>query len=117
MGLALIAAGRLSSGFRVDSVPSVVEYSVVGITKTLRVISVKLPEQDLRCIPEANRSEFIRQAVAEKLARQASPKWEPKTPAGKLRRQLREKFIRHGGILLDADGIAEEIRQRRGGLA
>jgi len=30
--------------------------------------------------------------------------------------RLRNEFLAKGGELLDADGIAEELRQRRGGV-
>ena len=86
------------------------------MTHHLKVISVKLPLSDARRIP-GNRSEFVRQAVAEKLARQPSPAWQPKTATGRKLLRLRNRFLEQGGELLDADGIAEELRRRRGGLA
>ena len=86
------------------------------MTRDLKLLSVKLPLSDVRRIP-GNRSEFVRQAVAEKLARQSGPGWKPKTPTGRKLLKLRNQFLAQGGELLDADGIAEELRQRRGGLA
>jgi hypothetical protein len=80
------------------------------------VLSVKLLLSDIRRIP-GNRSEFVRQAVAEKLARESSPAWRPKTATGRKLLKLRNQFLAQGGELLDADGIADELRQRRGGLA
>lgn len=80
----------------------------------LKVVTVKLPESDLARIPGANRSEFIREAVAEKLATLEKPSWKPKTPMGRKLLALSNRF---SGERLDARGIAEEIRQRRGGLA
>jgi len=64
-----------------------------------------------------NRSEFVRHAVAEKLARESTPAWRPKTATGRKLLKLRNQFLARGGELLDADGIADELRQRRGGLA
>ena len=87
------------------------------MTRTLQAVTVKIPLTDLRRIPEANRSEFIRSAVSEKLARQPTCEWKPKTATGKKLLALREKFIRSGGELLDSDGIANELKQRRGRLA
>ncbi len=78
---------------------------------------MKTPLSDLRRIPEPNRSEFIRSAVSEKLARQPVLGWKPKTAIGRKFLALREKFIRSGGELLDSEGIADELKQRRGGLA
>ena len=89
----------------------------MGMTSTLQAVTVKIPLSDLRRIPEANRSGFIRAAVSEKLARQPASAWKPKTATGKKLLALREKFIRSGGELLDSEGIADELKQRRGGLA
>jgi hypothetical protein len=84
------------------------------MTHDLKVLSVKLPLSDVRRIP-GNRSEFVRQAVAEKLARESKPAWQPKTTTGRKLLQLRNQFLAQGGELLDTDGIADELRQRRGG--
>ena len=86
-----------------------------GMTKGLQVVSVKLPLADLRRIP-SNRSEFVRQAVAEKLSRESYPEWKPKTATGRKLLKLRKRFLAEGGELLDAEGISAELRQRRGGL-
>ena len=89
----------------------------MSMTAALKLVSVKLPVDDLRRIPEQNRSEFIRSAVAEKLNRLQSRPLEPKTPEVRRMLTLRRKFVKGGGRLLDAEGIADEIRRRRGGLA
>jgi hypothetical protein len=81
----------------------------------LKVVSVKLPERDLNRI-QGNRSDFIRCAVAEKLGRAEQPAWRPKTAAVRKMLKLREQFIAEGGQLLDRQGIAEELRSRRGGV-
>lgn len=85
------------------------------MTKDLQVISIKLPLADLRRIP-GNRSEFVRKAVAEKLAREGKGGWKPQTETGRKLLKLRRKFLAQGGELLDAERIAEELRRRRGGL-
>jgi hypothetical protein len=85
------------------------------MTNDLQVISVKLPRATLRQI-SGNRSDFVRQAVAEKLSRQPPAPWKPKTSQGRKLLKLRQGFIERGGELLDAKGIAEELRQRRGGV-
>ncbi|MCX6922697.1 MAG: hypothetical protein NT154_05700 [Verrucomicrobia bacterium] len=87
------------------------------MTRTLQAVTVKIPLSDLRRIPEANRSEFIRSAVSEKLARRPVFGWKPKTATGRKLLAVREKFIRSGGWILDSEGIASELKQRRGGLA
>jgi Arc/MetJ-type ribon-helix-helix transcriptional regulator len=78
-------------------------------------ITVKLPAEDVRLIPSDNRSEFVREAVREKLERSASGKtWKPKTALGRKLKRLREKYVASGGELLDAEGIARELRERSG---
>jgi hypothetical protein len=84
--------------------------------RDFKVTSVRLPLSDVRRIP-GHRSQFVRQAVAEKLAREASPLWRPKTANGRKLLKLRKEFLRQGGELLDADDIAGELRQRRGGIS
>jgi len=86
------------------------------VKQDLKALTAKLPLSDVRRIP-GNRSEFVRQAVAEKLEREPAPKWRPKTATGRKLLKLRNQFLSRGGELLDADGIAEELRQRRGGLS
>lgn len=80
----------------------------------LKIVTLKLPKSDLYRIPVKNRSEFIRQAVSEKLARLSSQEWKPKTPLGKKFLRLSNAFR---GERFDPAQIAEEIRERRGGLA
>ena len=81
----------------------------------LKVVTVKLPKSDLRRIPPGEtRSEFIRAAVSEKLARLGCPPWKPKTPLGRKLLALSDRF---DGERLDAEAIAQELRERRGGLA
>ena len=86
------------------------------MTHNLKLLSIKVPLSDVRRI-RGNRSDFVRRAIAEKLAREASPAWRPKTRTGRKLLALRRQFLSQGGELLDADGIAEELRRRRGGLA
>jgi Arc/MetJ-type ribon-helix-helix transcriptional regulator len=80
----------------------------------MRTISLKMPEADLRRIPARNRSGFVREAIREKLERDAVKRWRPKTGAGRKLLALSEKFE---GERLDQASIADELRLRRGGLA
>lgn len=91
-------------------------YYAAGMTRNLQIVSVKLPLADLRRIP-GNRSRFVRRAVAEKLERESSPEWRPKTAKGRKLLKLRKEFLARGGELLDADRIAAELRDRRGGIS
>lgn len=80
----------------------------------LTVVTVKLPKEDVRRIPVGeSRSAFIRAAVAEKLAREGSPPWKPKTPLGRKLLALSDRFH---GKRLNAEQIAHELRERRGGV-
>lgn len=86
------------------------------MTEALQTVSFKLPAEDLRRIPARNRSAFFREAVREKLAHREI-EWKPKTALGKKLAALRQAHLNSGTDLLDAEGIAAEIRVRRGGLA
>src|SRR5579872_6303687 len=80
----------------------------LGMTRDLKVLSVKIPLSDVRRIP-GNRSEFVRRAVAEKLARESRSTWRPKTATGRKLLKLRNQFLAQGGELLDSSGIATEL--------
>lgn len=56
----------------------------------------------------------MREAIKEKLQREAKKKWRPATEKG---RKLLELSNRFEGDRLDQESIAEEVRLRRGGLA
>ena len=88
-----------------------------GVATPLQTVSVKLPESVLVQIGSRKRSAFVRQAVLNELNRQPESPWKPATPAGRKRAALRAAFIKRGGELLDCEGIAAELRARRGGLA
>jgi hypothetical protein len=85
------------------------------MTRDPQIVSIKLPLADVLRIP-GNRSEFVRQAVAEKLARESVAPWRPRTATGRKLLTLRERFLEGGGELLDPEGIAQELRERRGGV-
>lgn len=88
------------------------------MTEELVTVSFKLPVSDLRRVPQRNRSGFYRKAIHDALESKASkPEWTPKTAAGKRMLELRKRYIARGGELLSADGIAAELRERRGGRA
>jgi|HubBroStandDraft_1064217.scaffolds.fasta_scaffold405040_1 hypothetical protein len=85
------------------------------MTNNLNVVSVRFPLSEVRRIP-GNRSEFVRQAISEKLARDAGLGWRAKTAIGRKLLHLRNPFLAQGGELLDADRIAQELRHRRVGI-
>jgi hypothetical protein len=84
----------------------------------IETVSVEIPAEVVRKIPTSKVSEFICQAVDEKLGRAGEQnEWTPKTERGKRMLELRNKFIESGGKLLSREEVLEEVRSRRGGLA
>ena len=81
-----------------------------------KIVSVKLPVKLFRAIPGAHkgRSSFIISAVEEKLSRQRESQWKPTTARGRRLAALLEKGRAEREPLLDAEGIARELAERRG---
>jgi hypothetical protein len=82
-----------------------------------KLVSVKLPMKVFRAIPGAHkgRSRFIISALEEKLS-QYRLEWKPTTARGRRMAALLEKGAAERGPLLDDEGIARELRERRGGV-
>jgi hypothetical protein len=82
-----------------------------------KLVSVKLPLRVFRALPPAHqgRSQFIIAALEEKIRRHDS-EWEPTTERGKRLKAILEKGVAERGEPLDAEEIARELRERRGGL-
>ena len=82
-----------------------------------KLVSVKLPMKVFRAIPGAHkgRSRFIISALEEKIS-QRKAEWKPTTARGRRMAALLEKGAAERGLLLDDDGIARELRERRGGI-
>jgi hypothetical protein len=82
-----------------------------------KLVSVKLPEKIFRAIPGAGqgRSRFIISALEEKIQRQES-EWQPKTEHGRRLKAILDKGAAERGEPLDREGIARELRERRGRL-
>jgi len=82
-----------------------------------KLVSVKLPLKVFRAIPGAHkgRSRFIISALEEKINRSES-EWKPKTAHGRRLQAILEKGAAERGEPLDDEGIARELRERRGGL-
>jgi hypothetical protein len=83
-----------------------------------KLISVKVPLKIFRALPGAHkgRSRFIISALEEKVSRQRESEWQPKTAHGRRLKAILEKGAAERGEPLDAEGIAAELRARRGGL-
>lgn len=82
-----------------------------------KLISVKLPLKLFHAIPGAHqgRSRFIISALEEKISR-TSKEWKPTTARGRRLATLLEKGRAEREPLLDDEGIARELRARRGGV-
>ena len=84
---------------------------------TTKMISFKAPMKIFRALPGAHngRSRFIISALEEKISRR-EPEWKPTTARGRRMAALLEKGRSERGPLLDDEGIAAELRERRGGI-
>jgi hypothetical protein len=82
-----------------------------------KLVSVKLPMKLFRAIPGAHhgRSRFIISALEEKVSRRET-EWQPTTERGRRLKAILDKGAAERGEPLDAEGIARELRERRGGL-
>jgi hypothetical protein len=82
-----------------------------------KLVSVKLPIEVFRAIPGAHkgRSRFIVAALREKLS-QGQAQWKPTTARGRRLAALLEKGRADREPLLDSEGIARELAERRGSL-
>jgi hypothetical protein len=85
--------------------------------RSLAIVSVKIPERVLRLMPPAGqgRSRFILAALEEKISRQRS-EWKPTTKRGRRLAALLEKGRLERTPLLDVEGLAKELAERRGGF-
>lgn len=83
-----------------------------------KTVSVKIPARILRLIPAAGkgRSRFIITALEEKISRRSSAEWKPKTDRGRRLAALLKKGRLERAPLLDVEGIATELAERRGQL-
>lgn len=79
------------------------------------MLSVKVPLKIFRALPGAHqgRSRFVVSALAEKIAKSADD-WKPTTAHGRRLAELLEKGKAERGPLLDDEGIARELQERRG---
>ena len=84
---------------------------------TTKLISVKVPMKIFRALPGAHkgRSRFIVSALEEKISRRET-EWKPTTARGRMFAELLEKGKAERGPLLDDEGVARELRERRGGI-
>jgi hypothetical protein len=84
---------------------------------TTKIVSFKVPLKIFRALPGAHngRSRFIISALEEKISRRES-EWQPATERGRRLKALLDRGAAERGPLLDDEGIAAELRERRGGI-
>lgn len=90
----------------------------MGITRGMtKVVSFKAPLKIFRALPGAHqgRSRFIIAALEEKISRRES-EWQPTTERGRRLKAILDRGASERGEPLDAEGIARELRERRGGI-
>jgi hypothetical protein len=78
-------------------------------------LTVKLPPEDHSAVgSKSNRSAWVRNAISEKLEREAA---RPARPRGALGRKLlaaRAEYARSGGRALSLEEVRQEVARRRG---
>ncbi len=81
-----------------------------------KLISVKVPLKIFNALPGAHkgRSRFIISALEEKISQSTEFQWKPTTERGRRMAALLEKGKAEREPLLDDEGIARELAQRRG---
>ena len=86
-----------------------------GMTST-KSVSVKVPLKIFRALPGARqgRSRFIISALEEKISQRRPSEWKPTTVRGRRMAALLEKGKAEREPLLDDEGIARELAERRG---
>jgi hypothetical protein len=82
-----------------------------------KMLSVKVPLRIFRQLPGAHqgRSRFIVSALAEKIQKSES-EWQPATARGRRLKAILDKGRAEREPLLDDEGIARELHERRGRL-
>ena len=83
-------------------------------------LTVKLsPEDHSAVCAKSNRSAWVRNAISEKLERDAARPARPARPRSTLGRKLlaaRAEYARSGGRALSLDEVRQEVARRRGEL-
>lgn len=81
----------------------------------LMSLTIRLPaaEHSALCAKK-NRSAWVRNAINEKLQREAAHSAKPQTALGRKLLAARAEYQRAGGRLLSMDGVCQEVAGRRG---
>ncbi len=78
-------------------------------------LTIKLPTEDHSAVcAKPNRSAWVRNAISEKLAREASGTVRPRTALGRKLLKARAEYVRSGGRGLSLEEVRQEVARRRG---
>jgi hypothetical protein len=78
-------------------------------------LTVKLPVKDHSAVcAKSNRSAWVRNAISEKLAREAVRPARPRSPLGRKLLAARAEYARSGGRALSLEEVQQEVARRRG---
>lgn len=81
----------------------------------LMSLTIRLPaEEHAALCAKKNRSAWVRNAINEKLQREAVPPAKPQTALGRKLWAARAEYQRAGGRLLSLDEVCQEVAARRG---
>jgi hypothetical protein len=81
----------------------------------LMSLTIRLPAEEHSALcAKMNRSAWVRNAINEKLEREAAHPAEPRTPLGRKLLAARAEYQRAGGRLLSLDEVCQEVAARRG---
>ena len=78
-------------------------------------LTVKLaPEDHSAVCAKSNRSAWVRNAISEKLEREAARPVRPRTALGRKLMAARTEYTRSGGRALSLEEVQQEVARRRG---
>jgi hypothetical protein len=78
-------------------------------------LTVKLPPEDHMAVcAKSNRSAWVRNAISEKLDREAARPVRPRSGLGRKLLAARAEYARSGGRALSLKEVREEVARRRG---
>ena len=81
----------------------------------LMSLTIRLPaEEHAALCAKKNRSAWVRNAINEKLQREAAHSAKPQTALGRKLLAARAEYQRTGGRLLSLDEVCREVAARRG---
>ena len=81
----------------------------------LMSLTIRLPAEEHSALcAKSNRSAWVRNAINEKLQREAARPAKPQTALGRKLLAARSEYQKAGGRLLSLDEVCQEVAARRG---